>query len=130
MGRETGSTQRKPTTIPICSPQIPYDFTWNRNQISVIDCQRLTACVMFFKFTLYLSQNVDVSISNISYLMACTEKVVVVFPVNHMKQKHSVGKNAEFLNIKAGGTYTYIYNQYICLRFVPECKFYILMVDK
>jgi hypothetical protein len=30
IGRENGSIRKKPTPVPLCSPQIPHDLTWAR----------------------------------------------------------------------------------------------------
>jgi hypothetical protein len=37
------STRRKPTPVPLCSPQIPHDLTWARNRAAAVGSRRLTA---------------------------------------------------------------------------------------
>jgi hypothetical protein len=41
--RGNRSTRRKPTPVPLCSPQIPHDLTRARNRAAAVGSQRLTA---------------------------------------------------------------------------------------
>jgi hypothetical protein len=42
--RGNRSTQRKPTTVSLCPPQIPHDLTLARIRAIVVGSRRLTAC--------------------------------------------------------------------------------------
>jgi hypothetical protein len=46
IGRGNRITQRKPTTVPLCPPQIPHDLTRARTQVSAVGSQRLTTRAM------------------------------------------------------------------------------------
>jgi hypothetical protein len=46
IGRGNQSTRRKPDPVPLCSPQIPQDLTWDRIRAAAVGSQRLTARVM------------------------------------------------------------------------------------
>jgi hypothetical protein len=43
IGRGSRSTRRKPTSAPLCLPQISHDQTGNRTRASAVGSQRLTA---------------------------------------------------------------------------------------
>jgi hypothetical protein len=43
IGRENRSTRRKPTPVPLCSPQIPHDVIRARTQAAAVGNQRLSA---------------------------------------------------------------------------------------
>jgi hypothetical protein len=43
IGRGNRSTQRKPSPVPLCPPQIPYDHTRDRTRAAAVGSQRLTA---------------------------------------------------------------------------------------
>jgi hypothetical protein len=40
------STRRKPTPVPLCSPQIPHDLTWARIRAATVGSRRLTVWAM------------------------------------------------------------------------------------
>jgi hypothetical protein len=42
IGRGNRSTRRKPASLPLCPPQIPYDPTWARTRAVTVRTQRLT----------------------------------------------------------------------------------------
>jgi hypothetical protein len=44
--RGNRSTRRKPATVPLCPPQIPYDLTWARTRAAAVGSRRLTAWAM------------------------------------------------------------------------------------
>jgi hypothetical protein len=46
IGRGSRCTQRKPTPMPLCPPQIPYDLTWDRTRAVSVGSRRLTAWAM------------------------------------------------------------------------------------
>jgi hypothetical protein len=46
IGRGNRITRRKPAPVPLCSPQIPHDLTWDRTQAAAVGSQRLTAWAM------------------------------------------------------------------------------------
>jgi hypothetical protein len=43
IGRGNRSTRRKPAPVPLCSPQIPHNRTWDRTRAAAVGSQRLTA---------------------------------------------------------------------------------------
>jgi hypothetical protein len=43
IGRGNRSTRRKPAPVPLCTPQIPHDLTWDRTRAAAVRSQRLTA---------------------------------------------------------------------------------------
>jgi hypothetical protein len=43
IGRGNRSTRRKPTSAPLCPPQIPHDQTQARTRAAALGSQRLTA---------------------------------------------------------------------------------------
>jgi hypothetical protein len=43
IGRGNRSTQRKPTPVQLCPPQIPHDLTWARTRAAAVGNGRLTA---------------------------------------------------------------------------------------
>jgi hypothetical protein len=43
IGRGNRSTRRKPTSAPLCPPQIPHDQTRARTRAAAVGIQRLTA---------------------------------------------------------------------------------------
>jgi hypothetical protein len=46
IGRGNRSTRRKRTLVPVCSPQIPYDLTWDLTRAAAVGTRRLTASTM------------------------------------------------------------------------------------
>jgi hypothetical protein len=46
IARGNGSTRREPASVPLCSPQIPYDLTWARTRAAAVGSRRLTARAM------------------------------------------------------------------------------------
>jgi hypothetical protein len=46
IGRRNRSTRRKPTPVPLCPPQIPYDLTPARTRAATVGSRRLTAWAM------------------------------------------------------------------------------------
>jgi hypothetical protein len=46
IGRGNRTTRRKPTPVPLCSPQIPHDLTRARTRATAVGSQRLTAWAM------------------------------------------------------------------------------------
>jgi hypothetical protein len=46
IGRGNQSTWRKPAPVPLCSPQIPHDLTWDRTRAATVGSLRLTAWAM------------------------------------------------------------------------------------
>jgi hypothetical protein len=46
IGRRSRSTWRKPTPVPLCSPQIQHDLIWAGTRAAVVGSWRLTACAM------------------------------------------------------------------------------------
>jgi hypothetical protein len=46
LGRGNWSTQRKPTPVPFCPPQIPHDMTQAQTQTSTMESRPLTARAM------------------------------------------------------------------------------------
>jgi hypothetical protein len=42
-GRENWSTQRKPSPVPLCSPQITHDLTWARTYAATVGSRQLTS---------------------------------------------------------------------------------------
>jgi hypothetical protein len=44
IGRGNRSTRRKPTPVPLCSPQIPFDLTWTRTRAAVMGSRRMCLC--------------------------------------------------------------------------------------
>jgi hypothetical protein len=45
IGGGNRSTQRKPTLVPLCPPQIPYDLAWDRTRAVMVGSWRLTDCL-------------------------------------------------------------------------------------
>jgi hypothetical protein len=43
IGRGKRNTQGKPAPVPLCSPQIPHDLTWDRTWAAAVGSRRLTA---------------------------------------------------------------------------------------
>jgi hypothetical protein len=43
IGRGNRSTRRKPSPVPLCPPQIPFDLTRARTRAAAVGSQRLTA---------------------------------------------------------------------------------------
>jgi hypothetical protein len=43
IGRGNRSTRRKPAPVPLCTPKIPHDLTWDRTRAAAMGSQRLTA---------------------------------------------------------------------------------------
>jgi hypothetical protein len=43
IGRGNRGTRRKRAPVPLCSPQIPYDLTWERTRAAAVGSRRLTA---------------------------------------------------------------------------------------
>jgi hypothetical protein len=41
--RGNRSTRRKPAPVPLCTPQIPHDLTWDWTRAAAVGSQRLTA---------------------------------------------------------------------------------------
>jgi hypothetical protein len=46
IARGSRSTRRKPTPVPLCPPQIPYDLTQARTRAAAVGTRRLTAWAM------------------------------------------------------------------------------------
>jgi hypothetical protein len=46
IGRGNWSIRRKPAPVPLCTPQIPHDLTWDRTRAAVVGSQQLTAWAM------------------------------------------------------------------------------------
>jgi hypothetical protein len=46
IGRGNRSTRRKPAPAPLCTPQIPHDYTRARTRAAAVGSQRLTASAM------------------------------------------------------------------------------------
>jgi hypothetical protein len=46
IGKGNCSTQRKAASVPLCTPQIPCDLTWDRIQATTVGSWRLTTCAM------------------------------------------------------------------------------------
>jgi hypothetical protein len=46
MGRRNRSVRRKPVHVPLCSPQIPHDLTWDRTRAAAVGSRGLTAWAM------------------------------------------------------------------------------------
>jgi hypothetical protein len=44
--RESRSSRRKPAPVPLCSPHILFDLTWDRTQAAKVGSRRLTAWAM------------------------------------------------------------------------------------
>jgi hypothetical protein len=42
MGRGNRSTRRRPAPVPLCSPQMPHDLTWDRIRAAAVGSRRLT----------------------------------------------------------------------------------------
>jgi hypothetical protein len=42
IGRENSSIRRKPAPVPLCSPQIPHDLTWDRTRTAAVGSRRAT----------------------------------------------------------------------------------------
>jgi hypothetical protein len=43
IGRGNRSTRRKPAAVPLCSPQIPHDLTWDQTWAAAEGSRRVTA---------------------------------------------------------------------------------------
>jgi hypothetical protein len=46
IGRGNLSARKKPSPVPLCPPQIPYDLTWDRTRAAAVGNRRLTAWAM------------------------------------------------------------------------------------
>jgi hypothetical protein len=46
IGRGNRSTWRKPSSMPLCPPQVPYDLTWALTRAAALGTRRLTAWAM------------------------------------------------------------------------------------
>jgi hypothetical protein len=46
LARGNRSTRRKPAPMPLCSPQLPYDLTWDRTRWAAVGSRRLTSWAM------------------------------------------------------------------------------------